>query len=193
MRDYVTLPGVTPDYTLSSLTQPTDREPRRRRGLLIALVATAAVALVATSVAITLIATRDHGVSPGATTAAAGTRAPVLPGLVGTPDAEPTTPPDEFRDADELVHWLNQEGLPCAPVDHVDGPSVATSMIDCGPSIVVAVYEDHAHAQSGFDTLVAISKSPVHMAIGTNWTVSSDQPEYAQTVADRFAATYKTT
>lgn len=67
---------VTPDYTSSSLTQPTAPK-RRRTGLVIGL-AGAAVVLIALAVVTTLLVTRTGSTVPSSTTSAG---APVVSGI----------------------------------------------------------------------------------------------------------------
>ncbi len=110
-------------------------------------------------------------------------------------DIGQTAPPTTFEDADEVVHWLSVYGLDCGEVDHVDGPLYATTMIDCGRTVVVAVYEDHPHAVRAVAALVALNGqagNSTHVAIGSNWTVSSDDAWFAQTAAKRLGGTYQT-
>lgn len=106
-----------------------------------------------------------------------------------------TSTPSSFRNADELVDYLGTHGLQCGPIEHVAGPATAESLIDCGKTIVIAVYATHDDAVGQFEeqsaTLAGIAK--VHMAIGSNWTVSSDDPAYAKAAAGLLRAEYRTT
>lgn len=86
--------------------------------------------------------------------------------------------------------WLAKEGLPCTgTVEHVDGPLIATSALDCGDTLALAVYATHADAVRGFEALDGIG-TPIYMAIGTNWTVNGDEA-YVRLAAQRLGGDFR--
>lgn len=145
----------------------------------------------ATSVAVTLALTRN-----GSRPAAASSPTPSWSSAFGDTIETQATPPSQFQDADELRDYLNSHALYCGSGDEVSNPTNATSMVDCGPDVVIAVYADHEHAAAQFEVLQALLKQinkPVHIAIGSNWTVSADDATYVQAVADKLGGVYRTT
>jgi hypothetical protein len=118
-----------------------------------------------------------------------------------SPAASPTPaapPPIKavYASAEELVAALNANDLPCGPPTTVAQPSLADTMIDCGPTVVVSTYASHELAERAFDLLASMggdSKLAVHMAIGANWVVSGKDAAYVQRVAKAFNAEYRTT
>lgn len=95
----------------------------------------------------------------------------------------------------DLVRDLNAAGLPCGPATRVVNPRYAATLVDCGKTIVVATYPDYQSATNAYLQLrdqINGTDIPIHMAIGSNWTVNSDDPTYAEQVARLFHATYVT-
>jgi hypothetical protein len=182
------------------------RPPKKRRGMLVAAAAIGAVALLGGGV-LAGLALKDAPSSP-APAAAPSTTSPscdpgrlVLAGCDGQAAPAPTTPaalPTSFSNARELVDALNGNGLACGPSEQIANPSLADSLIDCGQTVVAAVYSQAGAAESGFDLLVNTHKTlaagapwSVHMAVGSNWTVNADEA-YARKAAGLFGGEYRT-
>jgi hypothetical protein len=91
----------------------------------------------------------------------------------------------------DLVRDLNAAGLPCGPAVRVPNPTYATTLIDCGRQVVVGTYADNKSAFNAYLQLRGTGV-PVHMAIGPNWTVNSDDQDYAIRVAQTFHVDYRT-
>src|SRR2546421_355178 len=117
------------------------------------------------------------------------------PNPAATTEVPPPPAPKAYADAMDLVRDLGAAGLPCGPARRIDHPTNALTLVDCGPNIVIATYTDHTAASADYlrkrELLVGTSAA-VHMAIGTNWTVDSDDPDYAISVAQKFGVTYST-
>lgn len=120
------------------------------------------------------------------------------PSTPATPQAKTSAAaaiPTSFATAADLVAALNANGLPCGTAKTVDNPIVATSMIDCGPNVVVAVYKNHTDAAGQFDRMMTLldgTGMTVRVVVGTNWTVSGEDRDYLQSVAAKFGADYNT-
>ncbi len=119
------------------------------------------------------------------------------PARVADPPSRGPTPaviPTSFVTAQELVDTLAEQGLPCGAPTYVPNPSLATSLIDCGPTIVVGVYATHSDALGAYQILESAARASgalqAHMAIGYNWTVSADDAAYAKQVAIKFGVSY---
>lgn len=169
---------------------------RRSRGLVVAVVALAVTcAALASYVGYTFV--RPAPASQGAATFVTPTTPPATtPAAAPSTSPPPAALPTSFATARQLVDALNANGLPCGPVDVVANPSLAETLIDCGPTIVVGTYASHSDAEGAFTVLasaLAGTNSKVHMAIGSNWTVSAGDAAYAQRAATLFSGVYRST
>jgi hypothetical protein len=188
--------GQPYDATYVQPAPAQSRPPRRRRGMLIAAVVIAALALAGGGVLAGLMLRGTPTAQP--TQPAAAAPATSSAPTVTTP-AAPVPLPTSFLSAADLVNALNANGLPCGPAEEVGNPSLADSLIDCGPTVVAAVYSSARDAEGGFTLLVNAHKGisddgdpwSVHMAVGSNWTVNADEA-YAKKAAELFGGQYRT-
>lgn len=174
-------------------TEPDAQRPQKKpHGRAVAVVATVAFLLLAAVLVGLVQAGRDHPTAEPS---------PPLPtpecvyGHVGADGCAESPLPTAFADARALVDALNANGLPCGPAVDVAAPTLATSLVDCGPSVVVSVYASEQDAAAQFDALVRAlgdSGAAVHIAVGANWTVSSGDASYARRAAELFSGTYRT-
>jgi hypothetical protein len=114
-------------------------------------------------------------------------------GSTDTAAADPATVPTNMADANELYRYLVAANLPCGPPATVANPSLADTLIDCGPSVVLATYASHDLAEHQYTVLTSFGSSiAVHIAIGGNWTVSADDVQYVQQAAAALGGEYRT-
>jgi hypothetical protein len=98
-----------------------------------------------------------------------------------------------YADAIDLVNDLAAVGLPCGTPERVDNPSLAQTLIDCGPNVTVATYRTHAEAIAATRALVRMtagSGTTLYFAIGANWDVNAGSADYAHRIVDAFHAEY---
>lgn len=191
----VTLSGMTaPHYTdPPGLLAPPP--PRRSRIWILLLVVAVGSAVLAAGITAAVLAEQTPTQAAAMAVASPAPSASPTP----TPSPSPSTAaplPTSFSSAMQLVEALNANGLPCGPPEEVAQPSVADTLVDCGPSVVVGTYASHKLAEGAFTVLKSMAASSnikVHMAIGSNWTVSAGDASYAQQAAKLFAGIYRST
>jgi hypothetical protein len=113
-----------------------------------------------------------------------------------TPQAATTTTPppraeDEYDGAQRLVGALNEAGVACLNWERTENPIGADERGSCyvgTQEIVASIYANHedAAAEPESKGVLLAGVSDVDVVVGGNWTLSCDEADLCQQIADDF-------
>jgi hypothetical protein len=165
--------------------------------LLATITALSAVALVAACSSSSNTAASAPSLPPTSSSATAVADSP-------SPTGPAVNVPHNFTTPRALVAMLNKLGAPCTGYHNVDrtgatmGPPGLLLLGNCtgagGADTVVGIFNSHTNAEGNFEyqtTMLAGIGTPVQMAIGGNWTLVSDDGDYARQAAELLGGEYR--
>lgn len=112
------------------------------------------------------------------------------------PQAAASASPASMDSPQSIAHRLDQLGIGCGSLTPISDPSGATARASChvgGDEVVISTYLSRADvdAQWQLQSALVAGITDMDMVLGDTWTLSCDDPAYAQKAADLLDAEYR--